>query len=439
MISVSTSWLSPLRNSWIVSLFPWVYPAFQAYSSKVVIYSLMKGKHMVIFSNSFLAQYLWVESWNWVANSMRNWSHTAGTLSWAGFNPSIQIPISCAHMATLSPLRRVSIKVTFLIGELKPATSLFRWRYPLTSSMKLLAWSLSPVKIWGRLPIALTSFAVGMTPWGAVAGGPPPPLLPPPLPPPPLPLVGWPGRGALWCLRVAWRLAWIDCGVAAAPVVPVPVPPEELPVAAYTVVVVVPTIFDIPNNGESGLWAAAVFAVFPGWGVWTRDGTGVSLMATSVWVGSSRSSWSSSTSSSSSCSSSEGMSQWWMLGDGLNALGSPVSISRFTWCQTPLYRQTAKLLLLTFCSSLLTNKRMGYGRFPVSLVCSMTLVFGYPVNASFRVMSTPRSSSRCFPLLAILKNKVESNVTAMNYSRVQETQEDGSWVKHPVHWSLRYL
>ena len=118
---------------------------------------------------------------------------------------------------------------------------------------------------------------------------------------------------------------------------------------------------------------------------------------------------------------SEGMSQWWILGDGLNALGSLVSVSRFTWCQTLLYRQTAKLLLLTILLSLFTNRRMGYGQFAVSLVCLITLVFGRLMNASSQVMGTPKSSSRCFPLLAVLKNKVESNVTAVNYSRVQET------------------
>ena len=110
-----------------------------------------------------------------------------------------------------------------------------------------------------------------------------------------------------------------------------------------------------------------------------------------------------------------------MLGDGLKALGSPVSVSHFTWCQTLLYRQTAKLFLLIVHSSLLTNKRTGYGQFVVSLVCSMTLVFGRLIKASSRVIGTPKSSSRCFPLLAVLKNKVESNVTTVNYSRVQKT------------------
>ena len=147
MTSTSMSWDSPLRNNWMVLLFPWVYPAFRAYSSKVVMYSSIFGNFMVIFSSSLLARYSRVESWNWVANSTRNWSHTAGMLSWAGFKPSIQLPMSWAHIATLSPLRRVSVNATFLIGELKPATSWFRCRYPLTSSMKLSAWSLSPEKI----------------------------------------------------------------------------------------------------------------------------------------------------------------------------------------------------------------------------------------------------------------------------------------------------
>ena len=64
MTSMSTSWLSLLWNSWMVSLFPWVYPAFQAYSLKVVIYLSILGNHIVIFSSSLLARYSRVESWN---------------------------------------------------------------------------------------------------------------------------------------------------------------------------------------------------------------------------------------------------------------------------------------------------------------------------------------------------------------------------------------
>ena len=89
-----------------------------------------------------------------------------------------------------------------------------------------------------------------------------------------------------------------------------------------------------------------------------------------------------------------------------------------------------KLLLLTVCSSLLTKRRTRYGLFGVSLVCSTTLVFGRPLNASFWVMGTPKSSACCFPLLAILKNKVESNVTTVNYSRAQETLVMGVESKH---------
>ena len=59
---------------------------------------------------------------------------------------------------------------------------------------------------------------------------------------------------------------------------------------------------------------------------------------------------------------------------------------------------------------------MGYGQFAVSLVCLMTLMFGHLMNASSQVMSTPKSSSHCFPLLAVLKKQVESNVTAVDYS-----------------------
>ena len=79
------------------------------------------------------------------------------------------------------------MNVTFLYRELYPAMSAFSRKYPLTSLMKSSALDQSPVKIWGRLPIAFTSAAGAIGCCGAAGcappGGPPPP--PPPGVPPP--------------------------------------------------------------------------------------------------------------------------------------------------------------------------------------------------------------------------------------------------------------
>ena len=69
-------------------------------------------------------------------------------------------------------------------------TLALRWKYPLTSSMKSSALDLSPLKIWGRLPIAFMSAATCTGCWAAA--GCPPPLgclgpLPPGSPDPPPP------------------------------------------------------------------------------------------------------------------------------------------------------------------------------------------------------------------------------------------------------------
>ena len=89
---------------------------------------------------------------------------------------------------------RVRVNATFLYGELYPATSALRQRYPLTSSMKLSTLDQSPLKTCGRLPIALTSAATctGCCTARGYAGCPPPggPVPPPPGGPDPPPLGG---------------------------------------------------------------------------------------------------------------------------------------------------------------------------------------------------------------------------------------------------------
>ena len=118
------------------------------------------------------------ESWNCCANSCRNCSQTKGTWLMTGSSWSIHQPISRTHPATSGPLIKVSVRETFFLGELNPAMSWLRRRYPLTSSMKLSALVQSPVNIWGRLPMVLTSpaMAIGIrfAPGPAPPGGPPP-------------------------------------------------------------------------------------------------------------------------------------------------------------------------------------------------------------------------------------------------------------------------
>src|SRR6267142_3176660 len=77
---------------------------------------------------------------------------------------------------------------TLHIGDSNPATPLFAWKYPSTSSKKSCALARLPVKIWGSVPMVLMSpgAAAGTGPWAAAAGtGPAPPGGPPPDGPPP--------------------------------------------------------------------------------------------------------------------------------------------------------------------------------------------------------------------------------------------------------------
>ena len=110
-------------------------------------------------------------------------------LSMTGSNVLSQLPMFHTHCAGSSPLIRVRVNATFLYGELYPAMSVFRQKYPLTSSMKSSALDWSLLKIWGRLPIAFTSAATWTGCWGTWGC---PPLLGCPGPPPPPPSPGGP-------------------------------------------------------------------------------------------------------------------------------------------------------------------------------------------------------------------------------------------------------
>ena len=86
-------------------------------------------------------------------NSCWNIFHTIGALSLIGSSSSIHQPMSRFHPETSGPLMSVRVRATLLMGELNPATSWFRRRYPLTSSMNSSAVVLSPVNTWGSVPI----------------------------------------------------------------------------------------------------------------------------------------------------------------------------------------------------------------------------------------------------------------------------------------------
>ena len=182
---------SPLRKMLVVSAFPKVYPACLAYHSKLAMYWAILGQCILHFSRAILPHCCLLGSWNWASNSSRNWVQMMGKLSWIQLSLSIHILMSLTHPATSSPLIRVRVKVTFLIGESNPAMSSLTWKYALTSLIKLSAFIWSLVNSQGSCPITLMSAAAGTTAWpcptgaGWLAGGPPP--LPPPLPPPPLP------------------------------------------------------------------------------------------------------------------------------------------------------------------------------------------------------------------------------------------------------------
>ena len=156
-------------------------------SSKVLVNSLTAKLSILICSILLRACSSSVESWKRSKNLVRELIHMSGTLSACGSRLSSQSLICLAHNATFSPLMRVRVKATFLIGELNPATSALTWRYALTSSMKAFALVRSPEKYWGSPPMALVSGFIGMG-WSALGGmgmlGCPGPGGSPGLPPP---------------------------------------------------------------------------------------------------------------------------------------------------------------------------------------------------------------------------------------------------------------
>ena len=203
MISQRIPGLTPSRNIVIVSALPVAYPAIQTSSSKSEMYSSMRFPFIFRFFSWAHAFSSLVESWYCALNMSRNVVHTAGILSTRGFRPSIVSPMVLTQLDTFGPFICVRVNVTFFIGELNPATSWFRQRYPLTSSMKSSALVWSPSNLSGSFPIALTSAACATfccccgCCGGCGDGGPPPPPPPPPPPSPP-PLIGDPGRLKLW-------------------------------------------------------------------------------------------------------------------------------------------------------------------------------------------------------------------------------------------------
>ena len=126
----------------------------------------------------------WV-SWYCLENSYRNCSQTAGILSWLGLRPSSIVLMSLILLATSGPFMSMTVKATFFIRELNPATLAFRCRYAFTSSVKSSAHVLLPVNTSWSFPIDLMSLTGATFCWGAPPPPPPPPPSPPPPPPPP--------------------------------------------------------------------------------------------------------------------------------------------------------------------------------------------------------------------------------------------------------------
>src|SRR6266403_1516958 len=88
----------------------------------------------------------------------------------------IHYNIPRVHSSTSGPCINVRTRTTFFFGDLKPATSSLSVRYFSTSFMNVSALLLSPWKVGGSLPIALT-FVAAATGWFVAplaAAGPPP-------------------------------------------------------------------------------------------------------------------------------------------------------------------------------------------------------------------------------------------------------------------------
>src|SRR6266478_6411945 len=150
----------------------------------------------------------------------------------------------------------VRTKTTFFLGDLKPATSSLSVRYFSTSFINVSALLLSPWKVGGSLPIALTLVAAA-TGWFVVppvAAGPPPPGGPsplggpggvPPVPPPRSPIAVFRSLSSSASVR--------GCCGAIAEVVAVCV-------MVWVVVIVVPVILcekSLLAMLKNGVWVSA--------------------------------------------------------------------------------------------------------------------------------------------------------------------------------------
>ena len=235
--------VSPLRKKEIVSPFPMVYPASLASSSNLAMYWLTSGKCILHPSRSSCALCWRCESRNCLSNSCWNCSQTRGMLSSIGWSLSIHWPMSHAQPATSFPLMNVRVMATFLIGESNPATPVLALKYPRTSSMKLSALDLFPLKMHGKVPIVRTSAVTGIGTCGAGAAGSPPPLgWPPPGFPPGGPPPGFPPGGP-FLLKAACKPACTRCSGVVPEVGVAVLDPEDPMVVVWVVATVV--VFDI--------------------------------------------------------------------------------------------------------------------------------------------------------------------------------------------------
>src|SRR6266436_3357689 len=76
----------------------------------------------------------------------------------------IHCSIPWVHSSTLGPCMNVRTRTTFFFGDLNPATSSLSVRYFSTSFINVSALLLSPWKVGGSFPMALTFAAVGPPP-----------------------------------------------------------------------------------------------------------------------------------------------------------------------------------------------------------------------------------------------------------------------------------
>ncbi len=90
--------------------------------------------------------------------------------------------MSQTHQSTHSPLIKVRARATCQIGDSNPSTLLFNSRYPSSSFINTSALSLSPLNMWGSIPMTriLAAARMGMSCCRGIGAGCPPPPPPPP-------------------------------------------------------------------------------------------------------------------------------------------------------------------------------------------------------------------------------------------------------------------